>query len=95
MPTFLDGCLSPAFDRVLTDIGRAGDKALDAELDLALWRIFDDDVDGFVFLSSSAVAESTDTVNGSSAVDSHAAGFATSPPPHQRAWLYLHLIQMS
>ena len=31
--------------------------------------------------SSSVVAESTEIANGSSAVDSHAAGIAISPPP--------------
>ena len=79
--TVLDGRLSPVFDRVPVDADRVCDRVFGADFALGLWRGFEDDADGFCFLSSSVVAESTEIVNRSSAVDSPAAGIATSPPP--------------
>ena len=75
--TDFDGRLSLALAPALVDEDRVCRFVFGAEPDLCFE---DDDVDGFGFLSSSVVAESTDIANASSAVDSPAAGIATSPP---------------
>ena len=78
--TVLHGRLSPALVLVLADADRVCDRVFGAERALGLGRRLEDDAEGFCFFSSSVVAESTEMLGGSSAVDSPAAGAATSPP---------------
>ena len=48
---------------------------------LASGRRLENHAEGFCFFSSCVVADSTEVVTGSSAVDSPVAGVAASPPP--------------
>ena len=66
------------------DDDRVCDIVFGAELDLC----FEDDADGFGFLSSSVVAESMEIVNATSAVDSPAAGLPYDAPLRRAMFLY-------